>query len=194
MHAGFSQSGYVLKRQGLSIGGKYRLYGLQNDKPLLFVEEVMKWLPPSVATHVYADEKKKQEILTFKESPAADIDVDIIDAESGQKIGAIGTAADTASEIIKDAWHIMDANDKPIGKVFEKSTAQSVVRDLLDNELPQQMDITVGDTLVAELRQKVKMMSYELAIDFSMDVVRKLDRRLGIAAAIFVALHQGKEP
>ena len=193
MHAVFSQSGYVLKRQGLSISGKYRLYGLQNDTPLLFIEEVIKWLPPSTTTHVYADEKKKQEILTLKDSPVADIDVDIIDAESGQKIGAIGTAADTASEIIKDAWHIMDANDKHIGKVFEKSTSQSVLRDLLDNELPQQMDITVGDALVAELRQKVKMMGYALAIDFSMDGAHLLDRRLGIAAAIFIALHHGKE-
>ena len=193
MHTVFLQTQYILKRQGLAITGKYRLYGLQNDAPLLFIEEVMKWLPPSVSTHVYADEKKKQEILTFKESPDADIDVVIVDAESGQKIGAIGTAADTASEIIKDAWHIMDANDKPIGKVFEKSTAQSVVRDLLDNELPQQMNITVGETLVGELRQKVKMMGYELAIDFSMDGAHFLDRRLGIAAAIFIALHQGKE-
>ncbi|MBI5300885.1 MAG: hypothetical protein HY868_02015 [Chloroflexi bacterium] len=193
MHAVFSQSGYVLKRQGLAISAKYRLYGSQNDTPLLFIEEKSQWIPPDVTTHAWTDEQKKQEILTLKQSDNKLFHTEVIDAETGQKIGGLGMAADTVSEIVKDAWHITDAEDKPIGKVFEKSMGQSILRQMLGNDLPQQMNITVGDTLVAELRQKVKMMSYELVIDFSMDAAHLLDRRLGIAAAIYVALHQGKE-
>lgn len=193
MHAEFLQTGYVLKQQGLSIGGKYRLYSPQGDEPLLFIEEKTKWLPPSTTTHVYADEKKKQEILTLKDSPADDVDLDVIDAESGQKIGGLGMSAENVSEIFKDAWLITDAAGQPIGKVFEKSAGRSVLRGLLDNELPQQLEITAGDTLVGTLRQKSKIAGYELVIDFSMDVTHLLDRRLGMAAAIFVALHHGKE-
>jgi len=37
------------------------------------------------------------------------------------------------------------------------------------------------------------MVGYDLLIDFSMDVLHALDRRLEIAAAIHVALHYGKE-
>jgi hypothetical protein len=192
MNIVFSQTEYVLKQQGLSIGGKYKLFGLQNDEPLLYIEEKIKWIPPATTVHAYADEKKTQEILTFKDSESEDIDMDVIDAVSGQKIGGIGTAVDNLAEFIKDAWAITDADNKPIGKVFEKSTGQSVLREMLDNELPQQMNITVGETLVGELRQKAKMLGYELAIDFSLDTTRLLDRRLGIAAAIYVALHQGK--
>jgi hypothetical protein len=193
MHTAYAFTEYVLKRQGLSIGGKYRLFGPQGDTPLLFIEEKTVWIPPSVTTHVYADEKKKQEILTLKQSPAEGVDVDVIDAATGQKIGAIGPAADSASEIIKDAWHILDTGTNPIAKVFEKSAARSVARELLSNALPQQLDITIGETLVGTLRQKVKPLGYELTIDFSMDAGRLLDRRLGLAAAIFVALHQAKE-
>jgi hypothetical protein len=188
----FSQSEYMLKQQGLSIGGKYKLFGLQNDEPLLYIEEKTKWLPPSTSVHAYADEKKTQEILTFKDSESEGVDMDVIDAVSGQKIGGIGTTADNLAEFIKDAWAITDADDKPIGKFFEKSAGQSVLREMLDNELPQQLDITVGETVVGELRQKAKMIGYELAIDFNMDVAHLLDRRLGLAAAIYVALQHGK--
>ncbi len=193
MNPVFSETGYILKRQGLSLGGKYRLFDQSSDKPLLFIEEKVKLLPPSTTVHVYADEKKRHEVLTLKDSPAEEVDLDVIDAESGQKIGGIGVAADNTVEIIKDAWHILDAEDKPIGKVYEKSTGQSILRQALGNDLPQQLDITVGETLVGQLRQKVKMMGYELTIDFSPDIAHLLDRRLGIAAAIFVATHQGKE-
>jgi hypothetical protein len=191
MNAIFSQTGYVLKQQGLAISGKYCLYD-QNDNPLLYIEEKVKWIPPSTTVHAYADEKKKQEILTIKDRPD-DTDMDVTDAESGQKIGSISTSADDMSEFIKDAWAITDAEDKPIAKVAEISTGQSLLREVTGNELPQKLDIKVGETVVGELRQKVKMVGYALNIDFSMDVLHALDRRLGIAAAIHVALHHGKE-
>jgi hypothetical protein len=192
MNAVFSQTEYVLKQQGLSISGKYCVYGAQNNEPLLYVEEKVKWIPPSKTIHVYLDEKKKQEILTLKDRPD-DIDMDVIDTENGQKIGGIVTSVDNLDEFFKDAWAITDADDRPIAKVSEKSTTQSIVRGMLGNELPQQLDITAGETLVGELRQKVKMVGYELRVDFSLDVNHILDRRLGIAAAIHVALHHGSE-
>lgn len=187
----FLQTSYVLKQQGLAISGKYCLYD-QNEEPLLYIEEKVKWFPPSTTVHAYADEKKTREVLTMKDNPE-DTDMNVIDAESGQKIGGLDTSVDDLDEFIKDAWIITDADDKPIGKMFEISTGQSILRELSDNTLPQKLDIKVGETVVAELRQKVKMIGYELNIDFSMDVLHLLDRRLGIAAAIHVALHHGKE-
>jgi hypothetical protein len=192
MNAVFSQTAYVLKRQGLSIAGKYRLHGPQNDKPLLYIEEKIKWIPPSTTVHVYLDEKKKQEILTIKDR-SDETDMDVIDAESGQKIGGIVTSADNLTEFFTDAWAITDAADQPIAKFAETNTGRSLVRELLTHDIPQQLDIKYGETVVGELRQKSKMVGYELSLDFSMDVAHILDRRLGIAAAIHVALHQGSE-
>jgi hypothetical protein len=174
------------------LGGKYQLFGTQDKEPLLYIEEKVKWIPPSKTIHIYLDDKKKQELLTLKDK-LDNTDMDVIDTENGKKIGGICTSADDLSEFIKDAWVITDATDQPIAKLAENSTGRSIVREMLDNELPQQMDIRYGETLVGELRQKVKMAGYELAIDFSMDVAHILDRRLGIAAAIFIALHQGSE-
>ncbi len=192
MDAIFSQTKYILKRQGLAIGGKYCLCD-ENGAPLLYIEEKVKWIPPSSAIHMYADEAKKREVLTMKHSDSEDVFMDVIDAESGQKIGGVGVAADDLSDLIKESWSITDADDKPIGKIVEVSVGQSMLRELSGNELPQNMGIKVGKTLAAELRQKVKMLGYELHIDFSMDTVRLLDRRLAIAAAVHAAYHQGRE-
>jgi len=191
MNIVFSHPNYVIKQQGLAISGKYCLYD-QNNNPLLYVEEKVKWIPLSTTVHAYADEKKTKEVLSMMDRPE-DSDMDVIDAVSGQKIGGIKYTVDNLSEFIKDAWAITDADDKPLGKVAEISTGQSLLREATGNELPQKLDIKVGETVVGELRQKVKMIGYELNIDFSMDTVHLLDRRLGIAAAIHVALHHGKE-
>jgi hypothetical protein len=191
MNSVFSHTKYVIKQQGLAIGGKYGLYDESGD-PLLYVEEKVKWIPPSTTVHMYADEKKTREILTMKDRPE-NSDMDVIDAESGQKIGGIITSADNLTEVVMDAWEITDADDKLIGKVTEISLGQSMLRDLADNELPQKLDIKIGEAVVGELRQKVKMIGYELNVDFSMDTSNLLDRRLGIAAAIHAALHHGKE-
>ena len=193
MDAVFSQTNYVIKQQGLSIASKYRLYDAEGKTPLLFIEQKTKWLPPSTTTFAYADEKKTREVLLLKDSPVEDVDWDVIDAESGQKIGGLGMTADSVSEIFKDAWLITDANDLAVGKVYEKSAGRSMLRGLMDNALTQQLHVDVGDTPVATFRQKSTMVGYELIVDFSMDVAHLLDRRLGIAAAIFVALHHGNE-
>jgi hypothetical protein len=193
MHPAFSQSKYVLKQRGLSIGGKYRIYGQDPNAPLLYVEEKMQWIPPSATTHIYTDEKQQQELLRLEISETLGAETDIIDAETGQTIGRLGITVDNVAEMVKDAWTIQDAEGKPIAKMFETSAGQSIARNLLDRVLPQRLDITVGETLVAELRQKSKMIGYEMSIDFSMDIVRNLDRRLGIAAAVFIALIDAKK-
>jgi hypothetical protein len=48
----------------------------------------------------------------------------------------------------------------------------------------------MGDQQVAELKQKSVMMGHHLLVDFSMDTTGSLDRRLGLAAAFIIAVHQ----
>jgi hypothetical protein len=193
MHSAFTRNAYVLKRKGLAIVGNYQLLDPESGEPLLFVEDKMQWLPPKRFGHIYADESKRQEVLTLVTSDAEDIETDVIDAETGAKIGGFGMLADTLGDVIKDAWTITDASDQPIGKVFENSAGRSVVRQMLGNEMTQQLDMTLGDIPVGELRQKVKPIAYELGIDFTMDAGHALDRRMGVATAVFVAMHQGSE-
>jgi hypothetical protein len=192
MDAVFSRSSYSLKRLGLSLAGKYKLFDSQSGDLLLYIEEKSKWIPPSVALHIYSDEKKTTELLTLKDSPKDGIEMDIIDAPTGQIIAGIGMAADDLAEFVKDAWSIYAPDGKPIAKVAETSTGRALLREL-SHDITQKLDITIGEEAVGELRQKVKVAGYELGIDFSMDPSLRLDRRLGIATAIYVAYHQGRE-
>jgi hypothetical protein len=51
----------------------------------------------------------------------------------------------------------------------------------------------MGETRVADLRQRFNLFRYELDVDFSFDPARRLDRRLGLAAAILLAAIEGKQ-
>jgi hypothetical protein len=190
----FAENQFILKRKGLSIAGKYLLFDAQGKEPLLFIEEKSKWIPPSITYHAYADEKKTREVLTLKDRPDDPTeDMDVFDAQSGEKIGSLVSDSDSFSELFKDVWTIIDAEGKTQGKVFEKSLSKSLMRELVTHDLPQQMDIKVGEIEVGELRQKVKPISYELVIDLSKDVSGLIDHRMAVAAAILMAYHQGKE-
>ena len=194
MNNSFKEPIFVLKRQGLSIAGKYRLFDSQGKVPLLYIEEKSKWLPPSITYRAYADEKKTREVLTLKDRPDDPSEnMDIFDGQSGERIGSLVSDADSLSEVFKDVWAILDEEGKPVGKVYEKSLSKSLMRELVTHDLPQQMDIKVGEIEVGELRQKVKPISYELVIDLTKDVSGLLDHRLAVAAAIMIAYHQGKE-
>jgi hypothetical protein len=194
MHTAFTRNAYVLKRKGLAIAGKYQLLDAESGEQLLFVEDKMQWFPPKRFGRIYADESKSQQLLTLVTSDLDDIEMDVLDAESGAKLGGIGTLADTLGDIIKDTWTITDAADQPIGTVSEGTLGQSVARQVLGNDIVQQLDIMLGDILVGELRQQVRPIAYELGVDFTMDAGCALDRRMGVAVAVFVAMHQASEP
>ncbi|MBI4731353.1 MAG: hypothetical protein HY781_04375 [Chloroflexi bacterium] len=189
MNPAFAFSNYVIKTQGLSIGGKYCAYDPQN-KPALYIEHKTRWKAPYNTYHVYADEKRKQEILLIQDGEHADFPdyYDVIDVASGEKVGGVGV---DWKHFFEDAWGIVNAQGMVIGRVREKSTGRAILHGLTEGVVPQIINITVGDQPVAELRQKSVMIGHHLLVDFSMDASGSLDRRLGLAAAIVVAAHQG---
>lgn len=63
MHAALSDDAFILKRHGRISGGKYRLYGLRHDEPLLFIEETTGEFPEPSVTRACEDEQQKREIL-----------------------------------------------------------------------------------------------------------------------------------
>ncbi len=188
MDTAFTFSNYVIKPQGLSIGGKYRVFDQQNN-PVLFVEYKTKWSKPFIAYHVYADERKQRELLLIQD---AEVDesgncLDIIDVAGGGKIGGID--ADWKNWF-EDAWKVLDAQGAVAGLLREKSTGRAILHEMTEGLLPQIIHIVAGDQPVAELRQKNAFLGHSLLADFSMDTASRLDRRLGLAAAIVVAVHQ----
>jgi len=80
-----------------------------------------------------------------------------------------------------------------VGKLFEDSMGLALVRRFLTNLIPQNYDITFGTNRVADLKQAFNPFSYQLNIDFSMDINKVLDRRLGVAAGILLAAVEGRQ-
>jgi hypothetical protein len=188
MHQAFSFNNYTIKPQGLSIGGKYRAHDPHNE-PVLYIEHKTKWKAPFSTYHVYADDKKTQEVLHIADGEHADFpDFYVVtDPASGEKVGGIGV---DWKNWFEDAWGITDAQGTIIGRVREKSTGRAILHELTEGFIPQIIHILMGDQAVAELRQKSVLIGHHLLVDFSADTAGRLDRRLGLATAIIVAAHQ----
>ena len=143
---------------------------------------------------VYDSEDKSREILSVKARQIMDFSAsyDVVDTELNQKVGVLRRKG--LRSILRDEWEVLDANDQLIGQLFEDSVGMALLRRLvLGSWLPQNYDMTVGGTRVADLRQNFNLFRYELNLDFSMDTTNRLDRRVGIAAGILLAAVEGKQ-
>ncbi len=191
MNPAFSWSNYLLKRQVFALAGKLRFYN-PNDELVLYVEQKMFRLREDI--RVFGDESKTQELLLIQARKIIDFSAayDVIEAVNGQKVGALRRKG--LRSMFRDEWEVLDANDQVVGMLFEDSVGQALLRRfLLGSLLPQNYDLTIGEQRVADLRQKFSLFGYQMLLDFSMDTANKLDRRLGIAAAVLLAIIEGKQ-
>jgi uncharacterized protein YxjI len=191
MHQSFQHDNYLLKKQAIALTGKLRFYNPQGEV-VLFSEQKMFKLREDI--RVFSDEQKSQEVLAIKARQIIDFSAayDVIDSTSGVKVGALRRKG--LKSILKDEWELLDPSDNVIGLCFEDNMQLALLRRLLlGNLLPQNYDMTLGQTRVADLKQRFNPLRYEMDIDFSMDTARQLDRRLGIAAAALLAIIEGKQ-
>jgi uncharacterized protein YxjI len=187
----FQFPNYLLQRQAIALTGKFRFYD-PAGRIVMFSEQKMFRLREDI--RVYGDEGKTQEVLSIKARQILDFSAayDVVDTAMNQKVGALRRRG--LQSLLRDEWEVLDANDTVIGKLFEDSVGMALLRRfLLGSWLPQNYDITVGDTRAADLKQRFNPLRYELDLDFRMDTAQRLDRRLGIAAAILLAAVEGKQ-
>ena len=182
---------YLLKRQAIALTGKFRVYD-PAGRLVMFSEQKMFRLREDI--RVYDSEDKSREVLSIKARQIMDFSAayDVVDTEMNQKVGVLRRKG--LRSILRDEWEVLDANDRLIGQLFEDSIPLALLRRLvLGSWLPQNYDLTVGDMRVADLRQNFNIFRYELNLDFSMDTINRLDRRVGIAAGILLAAVEGKQ-
>jgi uncharacterized protein YxjI len=191
MHSAFQYNQYLLKRQVFALTGKLRFYGPQGDL-VLFCEQKMFKLREDI--RVYADEQKSQEMLAIKARQIIDFSAayDVVDSTTGQKVGALRRKG--LKSILRDEWEVLDPNDEVLGLLFEDNMGLAMLRRLvLGSLLPQNYDLTMNDERVADIKQNFNLFRYELNVDFSMDTSRRLDRRVGLAAAVLLAIIEGRQ-
>jgi len=191
MNSIFQYPSYLLKRQTLALTGKFRFYDPSGNLVMFSEQKMFKWKED---IRVYADEGKTQEVLSIKARQIIDFSAayDVVDTAMNQKVGVLRRRG--LQSILRDEWEVLDANDNVIGKLFEDSMGLALLRRLaLGTLLPQNYDLMMGETRVADLRQNFNPFRYELNLDFTMDTADRLDRRLGVAAGILLAAIEGKQ-
>jgi len=191
MNSIFQYPHYVLHRQVFALTGKFRFYDPMGNLVMFSEQKMFRWKED---IRVYADESKMREVLSIKARQMMDFSAsyDVVDTEMNQKVGVLRRKG--WRSMFRDEWEVLDENDNVKGLLFEDSMGLAVLRRLvLGSWLPQNYDITFGTTRVADLKQNFNLFRYELNLDFSMDVSRMMDRRLGIAAGILLAAVEGKQ-
>ena len=188
MNRSFTSEKYVIKRKGLSTD-KFRLCAPNGDL-LFYVEEKIKWTAPFTTTICfYNDEKKTQELLLARDGKGQGYSnfLEVTDPATGQKVGGVGG---DWTNFFEDAWAILDAGNQLVCTIRETSTRRAILSQLSDGLVPQKLDFLIGNEVVGELRQKAVLVGHQLLVDFSKDSARRVDRRLGLVAAIVIAAHQ----
>lgn len=191
MQTAFQYDRYVLKRQVLALTGKFRVYG-PNAELCLYSQQKMFKLREDI--RVFSDESMTSELLNIQARQIIDFSAayDVIDSAYQTKVGVLRRKG--FRSMMRDEWEVLDANDQLIGILQEDSVGYALLRRfLLGSLLPQNYDLLFGQQVVADFKQKFKFIGYELNLDFSMDTLKQLDRRLGIAAAILLGTIEGKQ-
>ncbi len=191
MYSAFTHNTYLLKRQALAMTGKFRFYD-PSGQLVMFSEQKMFKLREDI--RVYSDETKSQEVLSIKARQIVDFSAayDVVDATTNEHIGTLRRKG--LRSMFRDEWEVLNPQGQIIGLLFEDSVALAMLRRLLlGSFLPQNYDISMGESRVADLKQRFNLFRYELDLDFTMDTGNLLDRRLGIAAGILLAAVEGRQ-
>lgn len=191
MDIAFQSDQYLLKRQVFALTGILRIFNSQEQLVLFCQQKIFK-LKEDI--RVYADEMKSRELLNIQSRQILDFSAyyDVFDSQYSTKVG--GLRRKGFRSMLQDEWEIFDGQDNLLGVLKEDSLTQALLRRmLLGSLLPQNYDLNIGNERVADYKQRFNPFRYELELDFQMDSERKLDRRLGIAAAILLATIEGRQ-
>lgn len=191
MDIAFQYDRYVLRKQFLALTGILRIYNPQ-DQLVLYSQQKMFRLKEDI--RVYSDETKTRELLTIKARQIIDFSAyyDVIDSQYSTMVG--GLRRKGFRSLVRDEWEVFDAQEKSLGVLTEDSLNQALMRRfLLGRLLPQNYDLLMATERVADYKQRFDFFRYILDIDFQMDSGKKLDRRLGLAAAILLAIIEGRQ-
>lgn len=191
MHPSFLYDRYLLQRQVLALTGKFRIYN-PSGQLVLYCEQRMFRLKEDI--RVYADESKRQELLWIQARQILDFSAayDVSDSTTGLRVGSLRRKG--LRSMVRDTWEIWDPGEAPVGVIEEDTLILGLLRRfVLGSLLPQNYDARMDGERVADFRQRFHLFRYELDIDFAPDVSRRLDRRLGLAAALLLGTIEGKQ-
>ncbi|MFP2930677.1 hypothetical protein ACLESO_36855 [Pyxidicoccus sp. 3LG] len=187
----FGQSRFMIRRKFFKIfGGAFHIYDEAGN--VAFYSK-MKAFKLKEDLRIYSGEDMQEELLTIKARSILDFGAtyDVTDPATGRRLGALRRKA--LRSILRDQWLVLDVNDQEVGKIEEDSMVMALVRRLLTNLIPQTFTGTIGDAPVLTFTQRFNPFIQKIDLDFSMDREGRLDRRMGIAAAVLLCAIEGRQ-
>jgi uncharacterized protein YxjI len=190
----FGHTQYVLRKKVFKLlGAAFHIYDPSGNVVMYSKQKAFK-LREDI--RVYTGEDMQAELLTIRARQIIDFGAayDVVDSPSGSKVGALKRKG--LKSMLRDEWVVMDAFDREIGLIQEDSTALALVRRFVDAAamfLPQKYHVEIGGQPAATFQQNMNPFVKKLTIDFSADPQRRLDRRLGLAAAALLSAIEGRE-
>ena len=110
----------------------------------------------------------------------------------GQLVGSLRRKG--LKSVIIDEWLFLDAMGGEVGTIKEDSVWLALIRRFIAGSwLPQTYRGEVGGAPVCEFRRNFNPFVSKVTLDFSSDVEGRLDRRMGIAAALLLVAIEGKQ-
>jgi hypothetical protein len=146
---------------------------------------------------LYADEEMTQELIVILARQAIDFSAsyDVVDPRANERVGVLRRKG--MKSILKDEWILCDSHEQEIGTIKEDSPLMAGLRRLMSfvaiNLIPQSYAIEVGGAPAGTLKQNFNPFLNNLKLDFSADAEGRLDRRLGIAAALMLVAIEAKQ-
>jgi hypothetical protein len=175
----------------LALTGRFRLFNPQGEL-VLFSQQKMFKLKEDI--RAYSDESMNEELLYIQARRIIDFSAayDVVDSREGRCVGVLRRKG--LQSMVRDQWEVLGPDENLLGILTEDSVPLAMMRRLLlGSLLPQNYDILLGSSRVADLRQRFNPFRYELELDFTMDTAQHLDRRLGIAAGILLGAIEGRQ-
>lgn len=189
----FRTKRYMLRTRPLKIfGGGAHIYdtsgalcGYVHQKAFKLKEDVV----------LFPDEEGRRELLRIGARTYQDISgvYDVTDPASGERVGSLRRSG--VKSLLRDSWTILDANGAEAGTIRESSGALAGARRFvpLAHLIPQTFAGTLEGRPVFEFKQEFNPFVSYMQLDFYPDTRDLLDRRLGIAAGLLMALVEGRQ-
>ena len=189
----FEHLHYLLRRKLWQVFGQtFHLYD-QQGRPVMYAK--LKAFRLKEDIRICADASMTRELLTIRARSMLDLGAtyDIVDAQTHEPLGALRRVA-MASMFSRDTWKMLDAQDREIGEIAEDSLGLALLRKyFLGALLPQTYHGRINNHEVLVFKQHFNLLVQTMALDFSVDRGRVLNRRLGIAAAVLIMAIEGRQ-
>lgn len=179
-------------------GGSYDIYA-PDGSLVLFASKKSFKLKEDI--RLYSDKEKSEELLVIKARQILDFQsaYDVEDAITHERLGAFKRKG--WKSIARDEWIVMDPQDNDIGVIKEESVFLGVLRRLMAvfaiNLIPQSYQCEMGGELACTFRDHFNPFVKKIEVDFGEDgtigLKPRLDKRMGLAAAILLCVIEGKQ-